>query len=153
MNRFFDAVVRAVTAHGGWVNKFHGDGALCVFGAPAEEADHAAHALAAARTVADGLRPLPVDFGIGVSCGLAVAGNVGAESRFEYTVIGDPVNEAARLTELAKAVPGRVLASGTVVEAGGPEAERWAPHGSVTLRGRATPTATFVVSEGAAVVS
>ena len=49
--------------------------------------------------------------GIGVSGGTALAGNVGAEQRFEYTVIGDPVNEAARLTELAKEEDGHVLAS------------------------------------------
>ena len=49
--------------------------------------------------------------GIGVTAGKAVAGNVGAKERFEYTVIGEPVNEAARLCELAKNDPHRLLAS------------------------------------------
>ena len=51
----------------------------------------------------------------GRSAGLAVAGNIGAANRFEYTVIGDPVNEASRLTELAKLRPTRVLASSSAV--------------------------------------
>ena len=49
LNTFFGAVVRVVAAEGGWVNKFEGDGALCVFGAPASQPDHAARALRAAR--------------------------------------------------------------------------------------------------------
>ena len=57
-----------------------------------------------------------LDAGIGVSAGPAVAGNIGAEQRFEYTVIGDPVNEAARLCELAKRRPERVLASLAALE-------------------------------------
>jgi hypothetical protein len=60
-----------------------------------------------------------VGFGIGVSAGRAVAGNVGSEHRFEYTVIGDPVNEAARLCELAKGRPERLLASDAALERAG----------------------------------
>ena len=100
LNDFFAVVVSCVDAEGGWVNKFEGDGALCVFGAPIEQADHASRALRAARHIALALRE--IDAGIGVSSGEAVAGNVGAEQRLEYTVIGQPVNEAARLSEAAK---------------------------------------------------
>jgi adenylate cyclase len=146
LNAFFDAVAGAVAAEGGWVNKFEGDGALCVFGAPADQPDHAARALRAARTLRDRLATLAeaypgIDAGIGVSSGTVVAGNVGTESRYEYTLIGGPVNEAARLTELSKGRPGRVIASSATVRRSGPEETNWIPLGTVALRGRSAPTA------------
>jgi adenylate cyclase len=143
LNRFFRVVVEVIEAEGGLVNKFEGDAALCVFGAPVVTDDPAGDALRAARTLAARLsKELPeVDFGIGVSAGLAVAGNVGAESRLEYTVIGDPVNEAARLAELAKQRPERVLCSSAALErAGAPETDAWSVTASEVLRGRLAPT-------------
>ena len=81
------------------------------------------------------------DFGIGVSAGRAIAGHIGAQARFEYTVIGDPVNEAARLTELAKLEGGHVLASAIAVS-GALDAEAlcWNVGEIVELRGRRAPT-------------
>jgi hypothetical protein len=82
-----------------------------------------------------------LDFGIGVSGGVAVAGNIGAEERFEYTVIGDPVNEAARVCELAKERPERVLASGRALAvAGEAEAAGWQVEEAVVVRGRGQET-------------
>jgi adenylate cyclase len=140
LNAFFSVVVDAVGDKGGWVNKFEGDAALCVFGAPVEREDSGACALAAARAMARGLSALEVDAAIGVCAGLVVAGNVGTEARFEYTVIGDPVNTAARLAELARTRPGRVLADGAVVTAAGPEAQQWELGEQVVLRGRTART-------------
>jgi adenylate cyclase len=143
LNRFFRVVVEVIESEGGLVNKFEGDAALCVFGAPVASPDPAGAALRAARSLAARLaRELPeVDFGIGTSAGVAVAGNVGAESRLEYTVIGDPVNEAARLAELAKQRPERVLASSAALDrALGEEAEAWSVTESEVLRGRLAPT-------------
>lgn len=143
LNRFFAVVVAVVEEHGGWINKFEGDAALAIFGAPVDIDDPAGCALAAARDLGERLAlELPdVDVGIGVSAGDAVAGNVGDVRRFEYTVIGDPVNEAARVTELAKSVPGRVLAAAAAVELAGPEvAAAWTLGDAMTLRGRLEPT-------------
>jgi adenylate cyclase len=143
LNEFFAIVVAVTEAHGGAVNKFEGDGAVCVFGAPVPRDDPAAAALAAAREMrARLLDELPqVDAAIGVSAGEAVAGNVGAEERFEYTVIGDPVNEAARLCELAKQRPERVIASDAALQRADPrEAARWAIGEATVLRGRHSPT-------------
>ena len=79
--------------------------------------------------------------GIGVASGKAVAGNVGARERFEYTVIGEPVNEAARLCELAKDSANRLLASSdTVSNATECECAHWSLGDTVTLRGYDEPT-------------
>lgn len=148
LNALFGATVRAVGAEGGWVNKFEGDGAMCVFGAPGTQPDHAARALRAARRLLHALRTEAaahpgLDVGIGVSSGLVVAGNVGAEHRYEYTVIGGPVNEAARLSDVAKGTPGRLLASAASVSRAGDEAASWASVGNAALRGRSSPTELF----------
>lgn len=146
LNRFFEIVVETIEGDGGLVNKFEGDAALCVFGAPTEHADPAAAALRAARRISDAVREAgEVDVGVGVACGRVWAGQVGAASRLEYTVIGDPVNEAARLTELAKDHPGRVMASESTVLAAAPEERaHWVRDGEVELRGRGEPTTTWV---------
>ncbi|MGY1618204.1 adenylate/guanylate cyclase domain-containing protein [Geodermatophilus sp. SYSU D00691] len=148
LNRFFEVVVETVEAEGGLVNKFEGDAALCVFGAPTEHPDPAGAALRAARRICDGVQAAgEVDIGVGVACGQAWAGQVGAASRLEYTVIGDPVNEAARLTELAKEHAGRVVASEPTVLAAAPgEREHWVRDGEVELRGRGEATGTWVRS-------
>jgi class 3 adenylate cyclase len=142
LNDFFQIVVAAVDEHGGLINKFQGDAALAVFGAPITTDGAAAAALSTARALAANLRRLPVvDFGIGVSAGPVFAGNIGAENRYEYTVVGDPVNEAARLADTAKSVPGRTMASGAAIDrAADGERRHWSEHGSVVLRGRPEAT-------------
>ena len=109
--------------------------------------DHAGAALAAARAMARRIaEEVPeIGAGIGVSTGEVVAGNVGHHERFEYTVIGDAVNAAARLTELAKEVPGRVLTCAeTLAEADEAERAHWRTHDTVTLRGRSAETELLV---------
>src|SRR5436190_4970854 len=143
LNRFFAIVVEVVTGHGGWVNKFEGDAALCVFGPPAQHPDPTGAALAAARELSARLEAeLPgVAAGIGVSAGRVVAGNVGAANRYEYTVIGDAVNEAERLADLAKVRPARLLAAEAIItRTATSEAHQWELGEVVSLRGRPVPT-------------
>jgi adenylate cyclase len=149
LNRFFAVVVEVVERHGGVVNKFEGDAALCLFGAPEPAEDHAARALRAALALREGLAGLEPELqaAIGVASGTAVVGYVGAESRFEWTAIGNPVNEAARLTELAKARPGHLLASAAAVDAAG--LPGWERAGESLLRGRDAPTPLAVPAAGA----
>ncbi len=140
LNKFLQIVVDEVTGHGGMVNKFAGDAVLAVYGAPVEHDDPAGAALATARAVRDRLRDAGIEAGLGVAAGTVVAGTIGDERRYEYTVIGDPVNEAARLTELAKSYDDRTLASMDAVEAAGSEAGHWTRGDEVELRGRAAAT-------------
>lgn len=142
LNRFFGVVVDEINNHGGLVNKFEGDGCLAVFGAPNRLEHPQDSALTAARAIAARLAAVAeVEAGIGVAAGTVVAGNVGAHERFEYTVIGDPVNTAARLCELSKNVPGRVLASADTVRGATAEEQRhWRFGEAVVLRGRSEQT-------------
>lgn len=143
LNRFFAVVVETVEEYDGIVDSFLGDAALVVFGAPRSMADPATAAIACARTLAARLpeRVPGCRAGIGASFGDVVAGYVGSDDRLEYTVIGDAVNEAARLCELAKGFDGLVLASGAAVGlADAAEAGRWESAGSQVVRGRDEPT-------------
>jgi len=138
LNRFFTVVVEEVDRHRGLVNKFEGDATLAIFGAPAALDSPEEYALAATRSIA---RRLKIEVPecparIGVAAGEVVAGNVGAKERFEYTVIGEPVNEAARLAELARSEPSRALASAATVEAASEREQRfWRLGRPVRLRG------------------
>jgi adenylate cyclase len=140
LNDFFRIVVAAVDNRHGLINKFQGDAALAIFGAPLRTDDPASAALATARALGEELRQLPVDFGIGVSAGPVFAGNIGAENRYEYTVVGDAVNEAAS-GRSGQGARRPVLCSGAAISrAGETECTRWRAQGSEVLRGRSRPT-------------
>jgi adenylate cyclase len=143
LNRFFAVVVEEVERHRGLVNKFEGDASLAIFGAPNHLDRPEDEALATARRISERLagEMCELHAGIGVAAGQVVAGNVGAKERFEYTVIGEPVNEAARLCELAKSQPGGLLATADALEgASENERARWSLGETVTLRGHERPT-------------
>ena len=149
LNDLFTTVIGAVEAEGGWANKFAGDSSLCIFGAPLPARDHASSALRAARRLLAELGALrrrhpPLELGVAVASGTVVAGNVGSVQRYEYTVIGDPVNIAARLCELAKESDTGVLADGASVHsASATERAQWMARGDVQLRGRRHAVSTY----------
>jgi adenylate cyclase len=143
LNKFFDVVIDVVHEHGGFINKFEGDAALAVWGAPVSIDDIHTGSLQAARVMAQRLRTEVRDIraSIGASCGRAVAGNVGTHERYEYTVIGDPVNEAARLTTAAKDTDRLVLVNHSLVEAAdSAESRHWCELEPILVRGRTEPT-------------
>ena len=137
LNRFIRVVVAVVNREGGWINKLEGDAALCLFGAPQDQPDHALRALRAAAAMPAELARLEdmLECGIGVASGEVVAGFVGTRERFEYTVIGDVVNLAARLCEEAKGKKVPVLADSTTF-AGAGSPEEWRADGRIGIRGR-----------------
>jgi len=112
LNEYLGEIGAAVEAHGGVVDKYLGDGAMAVFGAPVTRPDDAQRAVEAALDIRDRVarlrerllaRRLPApDVGIGVNTARVVAGNIGTPSRLNYTVLGDGVNLAARLEDLTK---------------------------------------------------
>jgi adenylate cyclase len=105
LNTYLSAVADAVIQHDGIVNKFNGDNIMAVWNAPQSQPEHALLAVKAAWEAQQKLaelrqsdsRPLPVQFGIGINTGIALAGNIGSVGRTEYTVIGDSVNTASRI--------------------------------------------------------
>ncbi len=112
LNRQLSIGIEIMLAEGGTVDKIMGDALMVIFNAPTPQADHAQRAVRAAQAM---LESLPSDaalsFSVGINTGEAVAGNVGAERMMNYTVIGDAVNQARRLQELAQ--PGQILISET----------------------------------------
>jgi class 3 adenylate cyclase len=128
LNECMEHLANAVDAEGGVVDKFIGDEVMAVFGAPVAQPDHALRAVSAALRMRDGVEALnrdrasrgegPVDIGIGIATGEAVAGNMGSSDRMNYTVLGATVNLAARLT--SEATGGEILISPATHRAAGP---------------------------------
>lgn len=113
LNRLFATAVPIIGRHGGYVDKFIGDGLLAVFGVPQRCNDHADRALEAALDIAAALhtRQADPDVGIGLNSGLVVAGNLGGAGRFDFTVIGDAVNVAARVESATRQTGDTILLS------------------------------------------
>jgi len=108
MNKTLTAQVKVIQKHGGMIDKFIGDACMAIFGAPLPLEDHEKKAVTAAVEIQEAIKELnktlatPVAIGVGLQTGYAVVGNMGSETRFDYSCIGDPVNTAARLESATK---------------------------------------------------
>jgi len=117
LNEFFTLITEIIFKYHGTLDKYMGDAVMAIYGAPIEEKDHAEKALRAAVEMQERMELLekrlrergaePIKIGIGINTGEAVIGNIGSLQRMEYTAIGDSVNLAARLEEVAK--PDQIL--------------------------------------------
>jgi adenylate cyclase len=150
LNTLLDALSRHVVANEGTLDKFIGDSIMAFWNAPVDVADHPAKAVRAALAMRETLATLnatdafgfgeeyQVGIGIGIHTGLACVGNMGAESRFNYSAVGDAVNVSARIEGCCKEVGFDILVSETTAAA--------LPHfalldaGSLGLKGKSTLT-------------
>ncbi len=134
LNEHFSLIGQCIEDEGGTVDKFIGDSVMAFWGAPEDEPDHAARALRAARAMVKVLdrenaaraaagQPA-VGMRVAIHTGPVVVGNIGSKSRINYTIVGDAVNAAARLEELASTLHDPdsdwiVLASEETIRSGG----------------------------------
>ncbi|MBM4294247.1 MAG: hypothetical protein FJ126_04995 [Deltaproteobacteria bacterium] len=151
LNDYFTEMVELVFRHRGTLDKFVGDALMAVFGAPVPLAQAAANAVecalgmhrrlaemrAGGATSIQGMR-------VGINTGEAIVGNIGSHKRMDFTVIGDVVNVAARLQELAKELEADTLIS-EATRRELPGKFRLEPAPAVTLRGRTEPTLVYRV--------
>jgi class 3 adenylate cyclase len=146
MNEYFSAMTDIIESHGGFVDKYIGDAIVAVFGAPLDDADHAANAVRAALDCAARMDELgrtaaafqsrTVRQRIGLNSGEALVGNIGSRRRFNYTVMGDMVNLASRLEGANKFFGTTIIASEmTVAQTGG--AFIWRELDTIRVKGRA----------------
>jgi class 3 adenylate cyclase len=140
LNEFFDLVVPILIKDGGHANKFVGDGVLGVFGAPDRLEDHADRALEAACEIAAAVEERFGDrlqIGIGINSGPVIAGSIGGGGRLEFTVIGDPVNVAARVERTTRETGDTILLTEATRCLLTREHDDLEPRGSMPLKGKA----------------
>jgi adenylate cyclase len=149
LNELFAIVVPEVVGAGGHVNKFMGDGAMAVFGAPNHLADHADAAVAVAvaiqRRVAERFDGA-VRIGIGINTGVVIAGTIGAAGRLEFAIIGDAANVAARIEQLTKTTGDAILLTGRCADALTGPPPRLVDRGTHALKGKTSATRVYAVT-------
>ena len=152
LNEYLSLTTEAIFANGGTVEKFIGDATMAVFNAPVDLPDYKEKAVRAGLDIVRGAEKInerikekigrEVAFGVGIHCGTAVVGNIGCETRMDYTAIGDTVNTASRLE--GKALGGQVVISEAMCQSleGKLVTE---PLGAVELKGKAEPLQVYSV--------
>ncbi|MGE0154550.1 MAG: adenylate/guanylate cyclase domain-containing protein [Reyranellaceae bacterium] len=152
MNDYLSAMTDIIEAQGGFVDKYIGDAIVAIFGAPLDDRDHARHAVAAAlacrrrleelNATASAFKGRALGQRIGLNSGAALVGNIGSRRRFNYTVMGDAVNLAARLEGANKYFGTSIMASEMTVALAG-EAFEWRELDAVRVKGRVQPVRVF----------
>ena len=148
MNEYLSAMTDIIESKGGYVDKYIGDSIVAVFGAPADDSDHAsnaAHAALGCRTGLDELNQNSAAFKgykvahrMGLNSGAALVGNIGSKRRFNYSVMSDAVNVASRL-EGANKYYGTTIAASEMTVALTGSTFAWRELDAIRVKGRATP--------------
>ncbi|ULJ72016.1 CHASE2 domain-containing protein [Rhizobium gallicum] len=155
LNTLLDALSRHVVANEGTLDKFIGDSIMAFWNAPVDVADHETKAVRAALAMRETLAELnaadafgfgkdqPVGIGIGIHTGVACVGNMGAETRFNYSAVGDAVNVAARIESSCKEIGFDILISEDTarLQLGAALLEA----GTIGLKGKSSRTRLFAV--------
>lgn len=123
LNEYFTEIEPIISKHNGVINKFIGDAVMAIFGEPIQDKDHANNAVKCANAMLEKVDELQkkwlkegkpkIEIGVGINTGEAFVGNIGSETRLEYTVIGDMVNLASRIESYNKIYKTRFLISET----------------------------------------
>jgi adenylate cyclase len=146
LNRLFEAIVPVIRRHGGYVDKFEGDGLLAVFGAPRPYRDHAERAVRAACEIAERVNSDreagELRVGVGVNSGHVIAGSIGGAGRLDFSVIGNAVNIAARVEAATKELDDSVLITAETRRRLG-EGFEVETRGEVELRGLDEPVVLY----------
>ncbi|WP_353413503.1 adenylate/guanylate cyclase domain-containing protein [Arenicella sp. 4NH20-0111] len=155
LNRYFNRITSVIEENNGIVDKYIGDAVMAVFGAPIRSEDHASHAVKSALGMVVALKEfnqelkeelgIELEIGIGISSGKAVAGNMGSESRMNYTLIGDTVNTASRLEGLTKEYDTPIIVSAHTATAA--SEYDWADLGLTSVKGKVKKIQIFTPSE------
>ncbi|MGE5640206.1 MAG: response regulator [Clostridia bacterium] len=160
LNEYFAVTTEAAYRNEGTIFSLAGDSLLVGFNVPFPQKDAAMRAWRTAKDMVAGFAPvlarwtkrggISTGIGIGIASGEAIIGNVGSPHYMSYTIIGDAVNTAARLMQMAQA--GEILVSGPVYERvkEALPAEGVTARGNIALRGKAEATAVYAVQLGGA---
>jgi adenylate cyclase len=126
LNVYFEKMVKIVFEHGGFVDKYMGDGLMAVFGAPVRKGDEPLQAVLSGFEMLEALESFnewqtrrgrkPFRIGVGINYGMVTVGNIGSERKMDYTVIGDQVNVSSRLEGLTKRYRESMLISESVMK-------------------------------------
>ncbi|MUL48148.1 adenylate/guanylate cyclase domain-containing protein [Mycobacterium sp. CBMA293] len=146
LNTLFEIVVPAVVGVGGHLNKFLGDGAMVVFGAPNDLERHADTAVRAAVAIQCGVAERfggALRIGIGINTGVVIAGTIGCAGHLEFTLIGDTVNVASRVEQFTKTTGDAILLTHQTVEAMLSRPVGLIDRGAHALKGKSTQVQIF----------
>ena len=156
LNRYFEAVGRAIEDAGGITNQFTGDGVMALFGVDADQGDGCRRALMGARAMVEGVSRLgaamadeldgPLRIGIGIHTGPAVVGRMGYGMTMYLTAVGDTVHVASRFQDLTKQYDAQLVISEQVAERAGLDVSAFPRH-EITVRNRREPLAIRVIAD------